>query len=71
MIDKLTYEQVLNVAKDLRKEAEAVELMARGREIQDLVDFADTVEAYAKFLENIVELNKDADKAIEDLTGKK
>ena len=70
MIDKLTYEQVLTIAKGLRTEAEAVELMARGREIQDLVDFADTVEAYAKFLENIVELNKDADKAIQDLTGK-
>lgn len=71
MIGKLTYEQILNIAKDLRTEAEDVEKMARGREIQDLVDFADTVESYAKFLENIVELNKDADKALEDLTGKK
>ncbi len=70
MIGKLTYEQVLAFAKELRTEAEAVEVMARGREIEDLVDFTDTVEAYAKFLENIVELNKDADKAISDLTGK-
>ena len=65
MIGKLTYEQVLAFAKELRTEAEAVEVMARGREIEDLVDFTDTVEAYAKFLEN-----KDADKAIRDLTGK-
>lgn len=71
MIDKLTYEQVLTIAKELRNEALAIEDLSRAREIQDLIDFADTVEAYAKYLENIVELNKDADKALEDLTGKK
>ncbi len=71
MIDKLTYDQVLKIAKELRNEALAIEDLSRAREIQDLIDFADTVEAYAKYLENIVELNKDADKAIADLTGKK
>ena len=70
MIDRLTYEQVLNVAKALRTEAEAVEEVAKAREIQDIVDFAASVESYAKFLEDTVELNKDADKALEDLTGK-
>ena len=70
MIDRLTYEQVLNVAKALRTEAEAVEEVAKSREIQEIVDFAASVESYAKFLENTVELNKDADKALEDLTGK-
>ncbi|MBR6137368.1 MAG: hypothetical protein IKQ06_04355 [Bacilli bacterium] len=71
MIGKLTYEQVLTFAKEIRNEALVVEDMSRAREIEDLVEFADKVEAYAKFLENIVELNKDADKAIADLTGKK
>ena len=71
MIGKLTYDQILAFAKDIRNEALAVEDLARAREIQDLVDFADKVEAYAKFLENTVELNKDADKALQDLTGKK
>ena len=70
MIDKLTYDQVLVIAKDMRAEALTIEDLARAREIQDLIDFANTVEAYAKYLENIVELNKDADKAISDLTGK-
>ena len=69
MIGKLTYDQVIAIAKDMRNEALAIEDLARAREIQDLVDFADAVEAYAKFLENIVELNKDADKALADLTG--
>ena len=67
MIDKLTYEQVLTIAKEMRNEAMAVEDMAKARGIQDLVDFSDKVESYAKFLENTVELNKDADKALEDL----
>ena len=70
MIDRLTYDQVLNVAKELRNQAGVIEEVSKAREIQDLVDFAQTVESYAKFLENIVELNKDADKAIADLTGK-
>ena len=71
MIGKLTYDQVLTIAKEIRSEALVIEDLSRAREIQDLVDFADKVEAYAKFLENIVELNKDADKALADLTGKK
>lgn len=69
MIDKLTYDQVLATAKELRNEALCVEDLARARAIQDLVDFADKVESYAKFLENIVELNKSADEAISDMTG--
>ncbi len=69
MIDKLTYEQVLTMAKEMRKEAMVVEDMSKARGIQDLVDFADKVESYAKFLENTVELNKDADKALEELTN--
>lgn len=71
MIDKLTYEQVLTIAKEIRNEAMAVEDMAKARGIQDLVDFSDKVESYAKFLENTVELNKDADKALEELTSNK
>lgn len=69
MIDKLTYDQVLTFAKELRAQAGVVEEVAKAREVQDLVDFADTVMAYAKFLENTVELNRDADKAIADMTG--
>ena len=71
MIGKLTYEQVLTIAKEMRNEALAIEDLSRARGIQDLVDFADKVEAYAKYLENTVELSKDADIALADLTGKK
>lgn len=69
MIGKLTYDQVLEFAKAMRDEALVVEDLARAREIQDLVDFSDKVESYAKFLENTVDLNKTADEAIKDMTG--
>ena len=70
MIGKLKYEQVAAFAQELRKEATKVESLASSRGIQDLVDFANSVETYAKFLENMIELNKDADKAISSLITK-
>ena len=70
MIGKLKYEQVATFATELRKEATTVENLASARGIQDLVDFAHSVESYAKFLENMIELSKDADKAISSLVGK-
>jgi len=69
MIDKLTYDQVLEFANAIRNEALIVEDLARAREIQDLVDFSDKVESYAKYLENTVDLNKTADESIQDMTG--
>ena len=71
MIDKLTYDQMLQISKELRVHAEKIQTLAEQREILDLIDFASVVEGYSKFLENTVELNKDADKAIADMTGKK
>lgn len=67
MIDKLTYEEVLTNSKELRKQAEIVSILARNRNIQELIDFAATVEGYSKFLENTIEINKDADAALKEL----
>lgn len=67
MIDKLSYEQVLEIAKELRKQAEIIDGLLENRNIQELKDFTATVEGYSKFLENTIELNKDADKALEGL----
>ncbi len=67
MIDKLTYEEVLTNSKELRKQAEIVSILARNRNIQELIDFAATVEGYSKFLENTIEINKDADAALNEL----
>lgn len=70
MIDKLTYDQVLAIAKELKDQAQILEHLLENRSIQDLKDFASTVEGYSKFLENTVELNKDADKALSTLMKK-
>ena len=67
MIDKLTYDQVLTISKELAKQSEIIDNLVNDREIQELKDFAATVEGYSKFLETTVQMNKDADKALEEL----
>ena len=41
--------------------------IAKKREFDELTDFIATVEGYSKFLENTIEINKDADAALNDL----
>lgn len=67
MIDKLTYDQILAISKELSVHADIIDKLVQNRNIQDLKDFAATVEGYSKFLETTVLMNKDADKALEDL----
>ncbi len=67
MIDKLTYDQILTISKELAKQSEIVDNLVKDRGIQELKDFAATVEGYSKFLETTVQMNKDADKALEEL----
>ena len=67
MIDKLTYDQVLAISKKLSNNAQIIDKIAQERNIQDLQDFSSTVEGYSKFLETIVNMNKDADNALQDL----
>lgn len=69
MIDKLKYEEVLLISKELKKQAEIIDKLAQNRNIQELNDFAATVEGYSKFLENTIEINKDADKALSELVA--
>ena len=71
MVGKVTYDQVLNSAKDLREQVEVIERLIANRELPELNDFTATVEGYSKFLENSVEINKDADAALSDLKNMK
>lgn len=71
MIDKLTYEEVLSISKGLREQSDIIEKLVEERNIPELLDFTATIEGYSKFLENTVEINKDADKALEDLKNQK
>lgn len=71
MIDKLTYEEVMAISKDLKIQADIVDNLAKVKKLQDLSDFAATVEGYSKFLQNTIEINKDADNALKDLIEQK
>ena len=70
MIDKLSYDDVLLISQELKKESDIIKDLASKRNIKDIVDFASTVEGYSKFLENTVGINKDADEALKDLKSK-
>lgn len=67
MVGKLTYDQVLEIAKSLREQVDVIEKLLINRDLPELNDFTATVEGYAKFLENSVEINKDADQALAGL----
>lgn len=67
MIGKLTYDQVEAIVKDLRLQADTIHKLLNGRSVPDIADFVEKVDAYSKFLENSLELNKDADAAIIDI----
>ncbi len=67
MIDKLKYEQVLAISQGLRDQADIITALAEKKKSQELMDFSAIVEGYSKFLENTVEINKDADKALSEL----
>lgn len=71
MIDKFTYDQLEAIIKDLKAQEKIIRDLLIGRSAPDIVDFVEKVDVYNKFLENTIELNRDADKAIADLMGKK
>ena len=71
MIGKLTYDQILEISKDLREQADIISSLVRNKDNQELLDFAATVEVYSKYLETTVQINKDADTALMDLAKRK
>ena len=71
MIGKLTYDQILEVSKDLREQADIISSLVRNKDNQELLDFAATVEGYSKYLETTGQINKDADTALMDLAKRK
>lgn len=67
MIDKLTYDQVLDFAQKIREQNEVIKRLLKGRDVEAVVDFTDVVESYCKFLEGTVDLNQAADDAIKEI----
>ena len=71
MIGKFTYEQLLEISADLRNQTTIIEPIIKNTNSQELLDFISTVEGYSKYIETIVQINKDADLALLDLKNKK
>ncbi len=71
MIGTLTYEQVENIAKDLENATTTIKSIIKDLNIEELEDFLSTVERYSKYLQTTVDLNKDADQALEELKNTK
>ena len=67
MIDKLTYDQILLVSNELKKQIQVLEQISKKNNITEIDDFTSTLEGYTKYLDNTVEINKDDDKALADL----
>ena len=71
MIDKLTYDQVIEISNGLDENAKIIEEIANKRKMNDLKDFTDTVHNYSVYLKSVLEMNKDADMALQELSTKK
>ena len=71
MIGTMTYNQVEEIAKELEKATITVNNITKNLNIEELEDFISTVEGYSKYLRTIIEMNKDADKALTALQSKK
>ena len=71
MIGKLTYDQVIEVANQLKMCASTINELIVDKDADDLQNFVSVVDRYVKFLETTVELYQDADKALANLKNKK
>lgn len=71
MIGTMTYGQVEEIAKELESATITADKITKNLNIEELEDFISTVEGYSKYLRTIIEMNKDADKALTALQSKK
>ncbi len=71
MIGNLTYDQIEGIAKELENATLFVKSYIKDKNIVELEDFLSTVEGYSKFLMTTIELNKDADKELQELKNQK
>ena len=71
MIGTMTDDQVEEIAKELESATITADKITKNLNIEELEDFISTVEGYSKYLRTIIEMNKDADKALTALQSKK
>ncbi|MBE6157549.1 MAG: hypothetical protein E7160_02025 [Firmicutes bacterium] len=71
MIENITYDEILKIANEISSSAEKLSEVLQKNNITELNDFISTVEGYSKYLNTTVELYKEADIALTDLTKEK
>lgn len=71
MIGKLTYDQVAEIANQLKVCVATINNLIADKQTEDLNNFVSIVDRYVKYLETTIELYKDADKALINLMNKK
>ena len=71
MIGTMTDDQVEEIAKELESATITADKITKNLNIEELEDYISTVEGYSKYLRTIIEMNKDADKALTALQSKK
>ena len=71
MIDKLTYDEILEASRILKENSDIIDSLIKNKNLNDLEDFVSTVEGYSKYLETVVKINKDADLALQFLVTQK
>ena len=63
-------DEILKISNEISSSAEKLSEVLDRNNIKDLNDFISTVEGYSKYLNTTVELYKEADIALTDLTKK-
>lgn len=69
MIGNLTYDQVADIANQLKDCVETLTNLVENKSSEELQNFVSSVDRYVKYLETTIELYKDADKAISELVN--
>lgn len=67
MIGTFTYEQILQISKELAENADIIENLTKKQGTDMLQTFISNVTWYSTFLKSTVELYKDADEVLKDL----
>ncbi|MDO5393846.1 MAG: hypothetical protein Q4F33_04515 [Mycoplasmatota bacterium] len=67
MIGSFTYDQILQISKELSDNADIIDNLAKSKGADMLQTFISNVTWYATFLKSTVELYKDADEVLANL----
>lgn len=67
MIGSFTYDQILQISKELSDNADIIDNLAKSKGVDMLQTFISNVTWYATFLKSTVELYKDADEVLANL----